>query len=156
MPIIHDANEVRLCGEELRRVIWQGRQWAVTTFGIESRDGLYAIRARRLTEGLREDDPHCWIDLMAGKEWVDLPDFATAFLIACSVHRVRLKNADVDLVQRRFEKCMSRIERRERLRPFREEAKRRILGETIRFIPVSKFDEIDRLAAELEAGAGSP
>jgi hypothetical protein len=93
---------------------------------------------------------------MAGKEWVDLPDFATAFLIACSVHRVRLKNADVDLVQRRFEKCMSRIERRERLRPFREEAKRRILGETIRFIPASKFDEIDRLAAELEARAGSP
>jgi hypothetical protein len=63
MPIIHDANEVRLCGEELRPVIWQGRQWAVTTFGIESRDGLYAIRARRLTEGLRDDDPHCWIDL---------------------------------------------------------------------------------------------
>jgi hypothetical protein len=153
MPIIRDANEVRLCGEELHQVIWQGRQWAVTTFGIESRDGLYAIKARRLTEGLRDNDPHCWIDLMAGKEWVDLPDFA--FLVACSVCRVRLKKADVDLVQRRFEKCMSRIERRERLRPYREEAKRLILGETFRFIPVSKFAEIDRLAAELEAGAGS-
>jgi hypothetical protein len=156
MPIIHEANEVRLCGEELHSVIWQGRQWAVTTLGIESRDGLYAIKARRLTEGLRDDDPHCWIDLMAGKEWVDLPDFATAFLVACSVYRVRLKKADADLVQKRFEKCMNRIERRERLRPFREEAKRRILGETFRFIPVSKFAEIDRLAAELEAGAGSP
>jgi hypothetical protein len=156
MPIIHDANEVRLCGEELHSVIWQGRQWAVTTLGIESRDGLYAIKARRLTEGLRDDDPHCWIDLMAGKEWVDLPDLATAFLVACSVYRVRLKKADADLVQKRFEKCMNRIERRERLRPFREEAKRRILGETFRFIPVSKFAEIDRLAAELEAGAGSP
>jgi hypothetical protein len=71
------------------------------------------------------------------------------------VYCVRLKKADIDLVQRRFEKCMSRIERRERLRPFREEAKRRILGETFRFIPNSKFAEIDRLAAELEAGTGS-
>jgi hypothetical protein len=44
MPIVHDANDARLSGEELRPVVWQGRQWAVTTYGIESRDGLLRSR----------------------------------------------------------------------------------------------------------------
>jgi hypothetical protein len=67
-------------GEELSKPIhWQGRQWAVTAYGIECLDGNYPIEADRLWE---EDDSYSWVQHMAGKEWVDLPDFAEALRIA--------------------------------------------------------------------------
>jgi hypothetical protein len=60
-------------------IYWQGRQWAVTPFGVECRDGTYVIEASRLWEG---DKDHGWIMQMAEKCWVDLPDFAEALRIA--------------------------------------------------------------------------
>jgi hypothetical protein len=44
------SNPVEGCGEELSEVWWQGRQWAVTAYGIECRDGLYYIEKSRLLE----------------------------------------------------------------------------------------------------------
>jgi hypothetical protein len=73
------SNHVKNPGERLSQVIWKGRQWAVTRYGVECRDGCYAIERSRLWE---EDDSHGWIMHMAEKEWVDLPDFAEALRVA--------------------------------------------------------------------------
>jgi hypothetical protein len=73
---------VRRQGDELHPW-WIGRQWAVTAFGIEARDGTYAIGADRLLEDLPD---YSLLDHMGGKEWVDLEDFVTAFLVACALH----------------------------------------------------------------------
>jgi hypothetical protein len=69
-PAPEATNAVDLCGEELSRPIyWQGRQWAVTGYGVERRDGRYAIDATRLWE---QDESYGWVRHMAGKKWVDL------------------------------------------------------------------------------------
>jgi hypothetical protein len=68
-------NKFRHRGQRLHPIIWQGSQWAVTTYGIEARDGTYAITKDRLS------DPH-WIDHMAEKEWVNIEDFAQALRLA--------------------------------------------------------------------------
>lgn len=74
LPVIHSDNEVALRGERLAKLLWQGRQWAVTAYGLECRDGTYAIRKTRLWEG----DTHTWEIHMAEKNWVDIEDFSTA------------------------------------------------------------------------------
>lgn len=76
--VIYSADPVEVVGESLHPVLWQGRQWAVTTYGLEARDGTYAIEADRLREG--------WVDHMREKVWVDVPDFITGFLCALSLH----------------------------------------------------------------------
>jgi hypothetical protein len=63
--------------------LWVGRQWAVTTAGIEALDGSYPIAASRLAE----DIPHwSWIRQLGEKEWCDLADFTTAFMVAIALH----------------------------------------------------------------------
>ena len=92
MTIVYDKSPVAVRAEPLSEVWWQGRQWAVTAYGIERRDGAYVIEARRLAKDLRSSRPYSWIvHLGDTKDWVDLEDFATAFFVACAVHRVRLR-----------------------------------------------------------------
>jgi hypothetical protein len=55
------------------KIIWQGSQWVVTTFGVEARDGRYRIRKDRLGE-------EYWLDHMREKEWCE-DDFAEALRI---------------------------------------------------------------------------
>ena len=38
-------NEVKVRGEALDPILWQGEQWAVTTYGLECRDGTYVVQA---------------------------------------------------------------------------------------------------------------
>jgi hypothetical protein len=74
----HD--EIKVRGEPLSLPIyWCGRQWAVTRYGIECRDGTYSIAVGRLDE---EEAEHGWVMHMSEKEWVDLPDFAEALRVA--------------------------------------------------------------------------
>jgi hypothetical protein len=40
---------VKVRAADLHPVLWRGRQWAVTEYGIECLDGTYAIQANRLT-----------------------------------------------------------------------------------------------------------
>ncbi len=81
-PAYTSSTEVRVRGERLHRPIyWQGRQWAVTRFGVEARDGTYVIASHRVWE---EEDGYGWVDAMAEKEWVDLPDFVEALRLARS------------------------------------------------------------------------
>ena len=67
----------------LDRVIWSGKQWAVTDYGIECIIGAtYEIEKARLLE----DRDYGWIKHMAEKTWVDLPDFVAAFGVALAAH----------------------------------------------------------------------
>ena len=74
-PAYVSGNYIRPLGERLHPIKWQGRQWAVTSFGVERRDGTYSISKDRL-ESVR------WIHHLAGKRSVDLEDFAEALRIA--------------------------------------------------------------------------
>lgn len=79
-PQYECRNRVHVRGDRLSRpVLWRGRQWAVTKYGVECRDGTYCIDADRLDEN---EQTHPWVRHMAAKEWVDLPDFAEALRIA--------------------------------------------------------------------------
>jgi hypothetical protein len=85
------------------RLLWQGRQWAVTTRGIDTtrpyRNGAYPywIEKERLAEtrpfsnGLLAD----WPLHLAEKNWVDIEDFIQAWQFACRVHKTNLGNIDV-------------------------------------------------------------
>jgi hypothetical protein len=78
-PRYEADNRVRCRGGRLSKIFWQGRQWAVTAYGVECRDGSYAIETVRLWE---DEDRYGWVRHMGDKEWVDLPDFAEALRIA--------------------------------------------------------------------------
>ena len=86
--IRHDTNEVRLhgMGEKLSEVWWQGRQWSVTSYGLERRNGTYIIEAQRLDESFRGGYDWTWMRQIGGKAWADLEDFATAYFVACAMH----------------------------------------------------------------------
>jgi hypothetical protein len=96
--IEYDQTEVKVRAEPLHPVIWQGRQWAVTSYGLECRDGAYTIEAKRLAEGLRGEHPYSWVAHVGKKLWCDVDDFATAYLLAVAMHGVRLTKAGQALV----------------------------------------------------------
>lgn len=73
-------------GERLSKILWKGRQWATTKYGVECRDGCYAIQRSRLWE---DDEQHSWIMHMSEKDWVDLDDFAEALRVARIVQLCR-------------------------------------------------------------------
>ena len=74
------STDVRVTGEALQEPIyWKGRQWAVTSYGIEARDGKYPIKGERVWE---DNEGHGWVEHMAEKEWVDLSDFVEALRLA--------------------------------------------------------------------------
>jgi len=73
-------DKVEVIGEALTEpVYWTGRQWAVTAFGIEARNGTYPIPKDRVWEECNGDG---WIEHMAEKAWVDMPDFTEALRLA--------------------------------------------------------------------------
>jgi hypothetical protein len=95
MTIIAHSNDVKCRGNPLGAIWWQGRQWAVTSDGLEARDGTYFIDASRLREELDSACDHSWIAHVCDKNWVDGADFSTAYFIACAMHNVRLSKDQV-------------------------------------------------------------
>ena len=85
-----DVTPVQCQGTPLRPIWWRGRQWAVTSYGVEALNGTYAIEARRLTQGLGAIAPRIWLcEQVASEEWVDVDDLATAWLVAMTLHGIR-------------------------------------------------------------------
>ncbi len=74
-----DNTEIKNLGDPLDPILWRGRQWAVTEFGIEALNGQYYIAKERLTENIKA---HSWLQYIAEKPWVDIHDFTTAWLVA--------------------------------------------------------------------------
>ena len=89
-PIIIDSTPVRVRGEALSDIWVQGRQWAVTTYGIERRDGRYYIEAARLGRRFKSNALEVpeWMMYMGTKDWCDIEDFAAIFLAALALHEV--------------------------------------------------------------------
>jgi hypothetical protein len=79
-PAYESKTDVLVTGEPLQEPIyWKGRQWAVTSYGIEARDGKYRIKGERVWE---DNDGHGWVEHMEEKEWLDLSDFVGALRLA--------------------------------------------------------------------------
>jgi hypothetical protein len=72
-------------------ILWQGCQWAMTSFGLEARDGCYPINARNLSEVAPTDRGLC--RYMASKPCVDLPDCLTALSMARMFHAARVRES---------------------------------------------------------------
>lgn len=91
-PIEHDSTPVPVRGEALARILWRGRQWAVTEYGVECLDGTYCIKKSRLAEQI---DVWGWPAHVTEKIWVDADDFMTAWLVALALHGARASKAAV-------------------------------------------------------------
>ena len=79
-PKYEVTTPVEVKGEALSTPIyWTGRQWAVTRYGIERRDGRYHIAGDRVWEAR---NGHGWLEHMEEKPRVDLEDFAEALRLA--------------------------------------------------------------------------
>lgn len=63
-------------GEPLSEPIyWTGEQWALTAYGVEARDGTYAIPYERV------DEPD-WLTHMRAKPWVNAQEFSHVMYLA--------------------------------------------------------------------------
>ncbi len=79
-PTYESTTDVRVTGEALQvPIYWKGRQWAVTSYGIEARNGKYPIKGERVWE---DNEGYGWVEHMAEKKWVDLSDFVEALRLA--------------------------------------------------------------------------
>ena len=68
------------CIVEMR---WQGREWCVTSYGVEKRDGTYYIPKSDFFAG---GDKWSWPEHLAEKGWPDVEDFVTAWMVALMLH----------------------------------------------------------------------
>lgn len=103
-PIVIDDTLVKVCSEAPMGIWWQGKQWAVTEYGVECRDGTYSIPANELTYDLDGGTNHGWIEQMLSKGWVDMDDFRTAYFVALSMHGHQLPKEKIRKLRRHFTK----------------------------------------------------
>ncbi|CAO4139487.1 hypothetical protein [Methylorubrum aminovorans] len=64
-------------------VYWQGRQWAVTGYGIEALDGMYHVPFADIPEA--EDGRPGWLDDLRRRYGTDGDDLAAALRVARTV-----------------------------------------------------------------------
>lgn len=71
-------------------VWWVGKQWVVTSLGMEPhKDADYFVDAGSLDDTCPDQPPGTmpdWLVHMGGKSWIDLEDFFTAFCVALILH----------------------------------------------------------------------
>ncbi|ACL57301.1 hypothetical protein [Methylobacterium nodulans] len=61
-------------------VYWQGRQWAVTGYGIEALDGMYHVPAAEI--GSVDERPPQWLDDLWRRYGTDRNDLTAAVAVA--------------------------------------------------------------------------
>ena len=87
-------SEVRCLGEPLGLVLWQGKQWAVTAYGLECRNGKYHVEAKEFYKNVdpsrfkNTKDPRqlaylSWFHHVKEKSWVDQEDLDHALQAMC-------------------------------------------------------------------------
>lgn len=64
-------------------VHWQGRQWAVTGYGIEALDGMYHVPFSEITDA--PEGPPAWFDDLRRRYGTDRVDLDAALTMARSV-----------------------------------------------------------------------
>lgn len=72
-------------------VHWQGRQWAVTDYGIEALDGMYHVPFTDIpdAEAIRPE----WLDALFRRYGTDGDDLAAALKVARSVQAAAANGA---------------------------------------------------------------
>jgi hypothetical protein len=75
--------------QPLSRILLKGKQWAVTTYGLEALDGTYATPKGRLGES-------DWFEHMSRKTWVDVADFEAMLTEARRIHGIPPKENPAD------------------------------------------------------------
>lgn len=66
------------------RVHWQGRQWAVTDYGIEALDGMYHVPYSEIRDA--DAEPMTWLDDLCRRYGTYRDDLAAALKVACDRH----------------------------------------------------------------------
>lgn len=91
-PIIAQsgANPVHLYpgGALLGEVWFTSTQWAVTTYGIQRRDGRYLVGKDALLLQMTED--YSWMREIHVDSPEEADDFAACFFVACAMHGHRI------------------------------------------------------------------
>lgn len=65
-------------------VHWQGRQWAVTGYGIEALDGMYHVPFSDIPDA--EDGRPAWLEALGRRYGTDRDDLAAALRVARAMH----------------------------------------------------------------------
>jgi hypothetical protein len=78
---------------DLDEIVWKGRQWAVTAYGLETvgEPYHYYLTVEQLAQ-LNDNGGEQFYDPLfhlMEKNWLDVDDFVTAFLVALSVHGLK-------------------------------------------------------------------
>lgn len=119
-PQVMTRVKLSVCGEKLGKVLWQGRQWAVTDYGLECRDGTYHVHAKQLMRhygGTPRAAFNGWYQHIAEKSWVDAQDLdyalqAFVLLYTSKGHRSGRKAGGMNLTDAEIEEyanlCASR------------------------------------------------
>ncbi|GAB4067985.1 hypothetical protein KHC28_11295 [Ancylobacter sonchi] len=94
-----DKSEVNVRGDQLGDIWWRGKQWAVTSDGIEALDGTYVAEKHRLLEEIEEWP---WPRQLSEKTWCDSDEFATAFMVGLVLHGY--SRVDSAKLRRHFDK----------------------------------------------------
>lgn len=84
-----DYNEDEQEPREDRVVYWAGRQWCVTSFGLETIiDHQYDVGAAYLGNLTKDDEPMAeqLRHIGSSHSWVDIEDLSTAFAVALAIH----------------------------------------------------------------------
>ncbi len=62
---------------------WQGRQWAVTAYGIEALDGMYHVPFSEISPA--DDGPAPWLEALRRRYGTDRNDLDAALRVARAV-----------------------------------------------------------------------
>jgi hypothetical protein len=93
-PQTRSEVKIHAMGEPLDLILWQGKQWAVTEYGLEKRDGTYHVPAAEFyknvdplrfpkTKDLRQIAYLSWFHHLTEKNWVDELDIDHALQAMC-------------------------------------------------------------------------
>lgn len=83
--ILSHTNKVKNNKSSLAEVLYQGKQWCVTTYGLEKRDGSYYIEAKELKKSHVYE--FGWIKHMSLKADTDMEDFTAAYIMSLAIHQ---------------------------------------------------------------------
>ena len=97
-------NHVHCRGEALSDILWQGKQWAVTTYGLECRDGTYHVpvenffgfvQAPKGGKKEKQDVMVHWFRHLREKSWCDEDDIDHALQAMLVLYELDGKRSSV-------------------------------------------------------------
>jgi hypothetical protein len=91
--------------EPLHPILWQGKQWVVTEFGLQRSDGRCSYEAKQLAELAQQKDRWPWPlfgTIQRGVGSTSSDDFVTAWFAALDAHRIFVPTDELRAVINRY------------------------------------------------------